>query len=132
MVFGSVASYFFNEEAVDFDFGIAPLPYFDEPVVPVARRYDELVSALGDLSTVAGRASAKCSHPFAARSAEYGSRTALKRPRRRNCCPSTVPRRAWGRGSGSAQRLCSSLSEDRRPERFALGLLPARGCSADP
>lgn len=35
MVFGSVASYFFNEEAVDFDFGVAPLPYFDEPVVPV-------------------------------------------------------------------------------------------------
>jgi sn-glycerol 3-phosphate transport system substrate-binding protein len=35
MVFGSVASYFFLERAVDFDFGVAPLPYFDEPVVPV-------------------------------------------------------------------------------------------------
>jgi len=35
MVFGSVASYFFIEEAVDFEFGVAPLPYFDEPVVPV-------------------------------------------------------------------------------------------------
>lgn len=35
MVFGSVASYFFVERAVDFDFGVAPLPYFDEPAVPV-------------------------------------------------------------------------------------------------
>ena len=35
MMFGSVATYFFLEEGVDFDFGVAPLPYFDEPVVPV-------------------------------------------------------------------------------------------------
>ncbi len=35
MVFGSVASYFFVDQAVDFEFGVAPLPYFDEPKVPV-------------------------------------------------------------------------------------------------
>ena len=35
MVFGSVASYFFVDRAVDFDFGVAPLPYFDEPRAPV-------------------------------------------------------------------------------------------------
>ncbi len=35
MVFGSVASYFFVDRAVDFDFGVAPLPYFNEPRAPV-------------------------------------------------------------------------------------------------